>query len=75
MMLNKIGTQNRSVLVILIIFIVSGHSALPQEILPKLEGYSKLILWFGNSEICWDAARQFAKKLSELRCFFVRYIQ
>ncbi|XP_048515668.1 mitochondrial DNA helicase isoform X2 [Athalia rosae] len=45
---------------------------LPQQILPYLESYKKLILWFGNDETSWDTARNFAKKLDEQRCFFVR---
>lgn len=45
---------------------------LPQHALPCLEPYKKLILWFGNDEASWDTARQFAKKLSEQRCHFVR---
>lgn len=46
--------------------------SLPQEILPCLESYKKLILWFENDETSWYTARQFAKKLNEKRCYFVR---
>lgn len=45
---------------------------LPQQVLPALENYKKLILWFGNDEASWDTARNFAKKLDEKRCLFVR---
>ncbi|XP_011333970.1 twinkle protein, mitochondrial isoform X2 [Ooceraea biroi] len=47
---------------------------LPQQVLPSLENYKKLILWFGNDEPSWYTARQFAKKLNEKRCYFVRPI-
>lgn len=45
---------------------------LPQQVLPSLEHFKKLILWFGNDETSWDTARSFAKKLDEKRCLFVR---
>ncbi|XP_032689722.1 twinkle protein, mitochondrial isoform X2 [Odontomachus brunneus] len=47
---------------------------LPQQLLPSLEDFKKLILWFGNDEPSWYTARQFAKKLNEKRCSFVRPI-
>ncbi|CAL1680357.1 unnamed protein product [Lasius platythorax] len=47
---------------------------LPQQLLPSLESFKKLILWFGNDEPSWYTARQFAKKLNEKRCYFVRPI-
>lgn len=47
---------------------------LPQQVLPSLEHFKKLILWFGNDEPSWHTARQFAKKLNEKRCYFVRPI-
>lgn len=47
---------------------------LPQEILPSLEKYDKLVLWFGNNATSWDVSRNFAKKLNEKRCFIVRPI-
>lgn len=46
--------------------------SLPQQLLPYMESYKKLILWFGNDETSWYTAKQFAKKLNEKRCFFVR---
>ena len=49
-----------------------GLQNLPQQILPSLEKYEKLILWFGNDATSWDVSRSFAKKLNEKRCFFVR---
>ncbi|XP_076248122.1 mitochondrial DNA helicase isoform X2 [Calliopsis andreniformis] len=50
----------------------SDNAAVIVELLPYLEPYKKLILWFGNDESSWHTARQFAKKLNEKRCFFVR---
>ncbi|XP_011639381.1 twinkle protein, mitochondrial isoform X1 [Pogonomyrmex barbatus] len=47
---------------------------LPQQLLPSFENFKKLILWFGNDEPSWYTARQFAKKLNEKRCYFVRPI-
>ncbi|XP_011877477.1 PREDICTED: twinkle protein, mitochondrial [Vollenhovia emeryi] len=47
---------------------------LPQQLLPNFENFKKLILWFGNDEPSWYTAREFAKKLSEKRCYFVRPI-
>ncbi|EFN88900.1 Twinkle protein, mitochondrial [Harpegnathos saltator] len=47
---------------------------LPQQLLPSLENFKKLILWFGNDEPSWYTAKQFAKKLNEKRCSFVRPI-
>ncbi|XP_075230387.1 mitochondrial DNA helicase [Lycorma delicatula] len=55
-----------------IICLPYGLTSLPQEILPILEKYKKIVFWFGNNPGCWDAAGQFAKKLSEERCYFVR---
>lgn len=49
-----------------------GTKSLPQECLPLFEYYQKLILWFDLSTAGWDTARNFAKKLDESRCFFVR---
>ncbi|KAG5343174.1 PEO1 protein, partial [Acromyrmex heyeri] len=47
---------------------------LPQQLLPNFENFKKLILWFGNDEPSWYTTRQFAKKLNEKRCYFVRPI-
>ncbi|XP_014203610.1 twinkle protein, mitochondrial [Copidosoma floridanum] len=58
----------------LIICLPYGLQHIPQQILPSLEIYKKLILWFGNDEPSWDTARHFAKKLDEKRCDFVRPI-
>ncbi|XP_015127160.1 twinkle protein, mitochondrial isoform X2 [Diachasma alloeum] len=49
-----------------------GLQHLPLQILPILEPFKKLILWFDNDSTSWDSARHFAKKLNEKRCFFVR---
>ncbi|XP_076452578.1 twinkle mtDNA helicase-like [Babylonia areolata] len=50
----------------------SGISALPQELLPNLERFSKLILWFGDDVRAWEAAKLFAKKLNDKRCCIIR---
>ncbi|XP_066581681.1 mitochondrial DNA helicase [Prorops nasuta] len=44
---------------------------LPQQLLPSLENFNKLILWFGNDDPSWDMAKHFAKKLNEERCYFI----
>lgn len=56
----------------LIICLPHGLQQIPQEILPSLESYKKLVLWFGNDAASWDSAKHFAKKLNEQRCYFVR---
>ncbi|CAK9802535.1 Mitochondrial DNA helicase [Anthophora plagiata] len=45
---------------------------LPQQLLPYMESFKKLILWFGNDETSWYTVKQFAKKFNERRCYFVR---
>lgn len=55
-----------------IVCLPNGVLNLPQYILPSLERFSKLILWFGDDLNSWDSARNFAKKLGEKRCLFVR---
>ncbi|XP_050541332.1 mitochondrial DNA helicase isoform X3 [Daktulosphaira vitifoliae] len=54
-----------------VLFIISLRK-LPQELLPSLENYNKLILWFENDQIAWNSARTFAKKFVESRCYFIR---
>lgn len=49
-----------------------GLKSLPQECLPALERYDELVLWFNYNTAGWDVARNFAKKLDEKRCNFVR---
>ncbi|XP_008556144.1 mitochondrial DNA helicase [Microplitis demolitor] len=49
-----------------------GLKNMPLQILPLLESYRKLILWFDNDSASWDSARHYSKKLNEKRCFFVR---
>ncbi|XP_006615458.2 twinkle protein, mitochondrial [Apis dorsata] len=46
--------------------------SLPQQLLPYMESFKKLILWFGNDEVSWYTARHFAKKLNEKRCYLIR---
>uniref|UniRef100_A0A1B6IJ43 DNA 5'-3' helicase n=1 Tax=Homalodisca liturata TaxID=320908 RepID=A0A1B6IJ43_9HEMI len=55
-----------------IISLPHGAACLPLEVLPMLEDYTKIVLWFDNEEGHWESARQFAKKLNEDRCYFVR---
>ncbi|XP_046389778.1 mitochondrial DNA helicase [Ischnura elegans] len=50
-----------------------GSSYLPQGLLPSLEPFSKITLWFGrNANGLWDDPRLHARKLGEERCYFVR---
>lgn len=37
-----------------------------------MERFTRLSLWFHNDTASWDTARNFAKKLNEKRCVFVR---
>ncbi|XP_065084108.1 mitochondrial DNA helicase [Ochlerotatus camptorhynchus] len=46
--------------------------SLPQQCLPGLERFQKLTLWFNYDTAGWDTARNYAKKLDERRCMFVR---
>lgn len=49
-----------------------GLKTLPQECLPTLDRFDELTLWFNYNTAGWDIARNFAKKLEEKRCKFVR---
>ncbi|XP_071447196.1 mitochondrial DNA helicase [Hetaerina americana] len=50
-----------------------GSSYLPQGLLPSLESFSKITLWFGrNVNGLWDDPRMHARKLGEERCYFIR---
>ena len=49
-----------------------GLSSLPPEILPHLEQFGKIILWFRNDVRSRQAANKFARKLNIQRCHFVR---
>lgn len=64
-LLNAKVTQN-------VVCLPNGVENLSQYVLPTLERFKKLILWFGNDLKSWDSARHFARKLNEKRCFFVR---
>lgn len=57
-----------------VVCLPNGVRNLPISVLPTLEKYNKLILWFGNSIESLGAARHFAKKLGEKRCYFIRPI-
>ncbi|XP_034938619.1 twinkle protein, mitochondrial [Chelonus insularis] len=59
----------------IVICLPYGLKHVPLQILPYLEVYKKLILWFDNDNASWDSARHFSKKLNEKRCFFVRPTQ
>lgn len=56
-----------------VICLPNGLVQLPQYVLASLERFKRLILWFGNDFAAWDTARNFAKKLDEKRCLFIRY--
>lgn len=45
----------------------SGLTHIPLEVLPFLEQFTEIILWFDNDLVSWEAARQFSKKLNEKR--------
>lgn len=49
-----------------------GCKSLPQECLPLLEKFQKLILWLDYDTAGWDTAKNFSRKLDERRCLFVR---
>ncbi|XP_050093386.1 mitochondrial DNA helicase [Anopheles aquasalis] len=49
-----------------------GLKSLPQQCLPALERFQRLTLWFNYDTAGWDTARNYAKKLDERRCLFVR---
>lgn len=49
-----------------------GLKNLPQECLPFFERFDELVLWFNYNTAGWDVAKNFAKKLGEKRCKFVR---
>ncbi|XP_070509499.1 mitochondrial DNA helicase [Chironomus tepperi] len=49
-----------------------GLKFLPQECLPIFDQFGELVLWFNYNTAGWDVARNFAKKLDEKRCKFVR---
>lgn len=44
-----------------------GITHLPVEVLPYLETFSEIILWFDDRPISWEAAWQFTKKLGSNR--------
>ncbi|CAH1792951.1 unnamed protein product [Owenia fusiformis] len=47
-------------------------SSLPQHVLPLLEQFKKITLWFGNDLQSWETAKRFAKKLNSRRCYIIR---
>ncbi|KAJ8924787.1 hypothetical protein NQ315_000940 [Exocentrus adspersus] len=55
-----------------IVCLPNSVSNLPLYVLPSLERFRKLVIWFGSDTNSWDAARHFAKKLGENRCFLIR---
>uniref|UniRef100_A0A8D8VVE4 Twinkle protein, mitochondrial n=1 Tax=Cacopsylla melanoneura TaxID=428564 RepID=A0A8D8VVE4_9HEMI len=52
-----------------IICLPNGLTCLPQEILPCLEDYHKLYLWFGKDH---ESTRVFSTKLNQKRCYLIR---
>ncbi|CAG9770607.1 unnamed protein product [Ceutorhynchus assimilis] len=58
-----------------IVCLPEGVNTLSQYMLPSLERFKKLVLWFGSDSKSWDSARHFAKKLGEKRCSLVRPIE
>lgn len=56
-----------------IVCLPNGVNNLPLYVLPSLERFKKLVLWFGSDNKSWTASRNFAKKLGEKRCQLVRY--
>ncbi|XP_071092868.1 twinkle mtDNA helicase-like [Haliotis cracherodii] len=49
-----------------------GYAVLAQEVLPSLERFKKILLWFGDDIRAWAGAKQFANKLNSKRCFVIR---
>ncbi|XP_052073848.1 twinkle mtDNA helicase-like [Mytilus californianus] len=48
------------------------ESNLPQEVLPYLEKFETVILWFGDDMQSWEYTIKFARKLGERRCLVFR---
>ena len=44
------------------------------QVLPQLEQFEKIVLWFGNDVFSRQAVNQFSRKLNLKRCFLVRYV-
>ena len=53
-------------------FFMRRSCAVALQILPQLEQFGKVILWFGGDSRKWQSARHFARKLNEKRCFLIR---
>ncbi|KAG1680642.1 Twinkle protein, mitochondrial [Nymphon striatum] len=49
-----------------------GTSFLSQDLLPLLEQFDQIILWFSKDASSWEATKMFARKLGQERCSFVR---
>ncbi|XP_033748522.1 twinkle protein, mitochondrial-like [Pecten maximus] len=49
-----------------------GTSSIPIQSLPALERFKKILLWFENDLLSWKAAKAFARKLNDSRCFVIR---
>ena len=45
---------------------------MPIEVLPILEKFKKITLWFPNNIQSWETAKGFSKKLNVKRCHFLR---
>nr|XP_023016578.1 twinkle protein, mitochondrial [Leptinotarsa decemlineata] len=55
-----------------IVCLPNGVNNLSQYVLPSLERFKKLVLWFASDTKSWQATRSFVKKLGEKRCQRVR---
>ncbi|XP_046549115.1 twinkle mtDNA helicase-like [Haliotis rubra] len=42
------------------------------QVLPSLERFKKILLWFGDDIRAWEGAKQFANKLNNKRCYIIR---
>lgn len=49
-----------------------GLKSLPQELLPGLESFKEIVLWFNYDPSSWDVSKAFASKLDEKRCLLIR---
>eukprot|EP00731_Ephydatia_muelleri_P036140 Em0205g3a len=48
-----------------------GGTFLPPEVLPQLEPFERIVVWFGNDAQARQAASHMARKLNMERCFLV----
>ena len=53
---------------------VNFQSIVLCQVLPQLEQFEKIFLWFGNDVFSRQAVNQFSRKLNLNRCFLVRCV-